>query len=187
MQSGAIAWARGERWSGVDSALQRGFRGLPGGSSLAKLLAERAGVRNMMALPKLTEDGILEWADAHRARTGDWPTKKSGPVGDTTWAAVEAALQLGSRGLPGGSSLPKLFAERRGRRNRKAQPRLTLELVASWAKEHRERIGRWPARKSGPVGDTTWHAIESALQLGSRGLPKGLSLTKLFRKVEELP
>jgi hypothetical protein len=38
--SGPIAGAAGETWDGIDLALRRGNRGLPGGSSLALLLAQ---------------------------------------------------------------------------------------------------------------------------------------------------
>ena len=37
--SGVIADAPGESWNAVDSALHKGRRGLPGGSSFARLLA----------------------------------------------------------------------------------------------------------------------------------------------------
>jgi hypothetical protein len=40
--------------------------GLPGGSSLARLLARERGVRNRCGLPPLTEAAILRWARAHR-------------------------------------------------------------------------------------------------------------------------
>jgi hypothetical protein len=40
VRSGDIADAPGEKWSRIHSALYEGLRGLPGGSSLAKLLAE---------------------------------------------------------------------------------------------------------------------------------------------------
>jgi hypothetical protein len=42
---GAILEAPGETWNAIDQALQKGHRGLPGGSSLAQLLAEHRGVR----------------------------------------------------------------------------------------------------------------------------------------------
>jgi hypothetical protein len=38
--SGAIAGVPGEIWHGVDQALRGGYRGLPGGSSLGRLLRE---------------------------------------------------------------------------------------------------------------------------------------------------
>jgi hypothetical protein len=30
--------------------------------------------------PQMTEEQILAWADAHRARTGEWPAKRGGPI-----------------------------------------------------------------------------------------------------------
>jgi hypothetical protein len=67
--------------------------------------------------PPLTEGQILAWADAHRARTGGWPGTGSGPVADApgeSWKAVDTALRVGCRGLPGGDSLPRLLARHRG-------------------------------------------------------------------------
>ena len=102
-----------ETWTGIDTALYCGVRGLPGGSSLAKLLAEHRGVRNVQDLPPLTVEQILAWADAHKAARGGWPNAKSGQVTgtDETWAGINAALIRGNRGLPGGSSLSRLLAE----------------------------------------------------------------------------
>src|SRR5262245_24705744 len=51
---GPIHDAPGETWQGVDSALRAGLRGLPGGSSLSRLLERRRGVRNDKHLPRLT-------------------------------------------------------------------------------------------------------------------------------------
>jgi len=48
-------------------------RRLPGGSSLAKLLAEERGVRNRSALPVLTLEQILLWADAYHTKIGKFP------------------------------------------------------------------------------------------------------------------
>ena len=60
----------GESWPAINTALQQGLRGMPGGSSLVKLLEKKRGVRNKGNLPSLTEEQIMEWADAHRARDG---------------------------------------------------------------------------------------------------------------------
>src|SRR2546430_16173365 len=99
MTSGTVeAGPLGLNWRAVDNALSIGLRGLPGGSSLAKLLAERRGVRNVRALPPLTEAGILRWADAHHGRTGQWPTEDAGAIrdrGGETWGNVNAALPAG--------------------------------------------------------------------------------------------
>lgn len=64
-----------ETWSCIDAALRVGVRGLPGGDSLARLLARHRGVRNKKALPHLTTGQILDWADAHLAAHGCWPTR----------------------------------------------------------------------------------------------------------------
>jgi hypothetical protein len=43
-KSGPVADAPGERWYDINSCLRRGFRGLPGGDTLARLLEEHRGV-----------------------------------------------------------------------------------------------------------------------------------------------
>src|SRR5262245_52799932 len=126
--SGGIVGARFETWAGVDEALRRGWRGRTRGSSLAQLLAESRGVRNLHDLPPLTEEQLLRWADDHHARTGSWPTQQSGPVPESpgdSWWAIDAALRDGNRGLKPGSSLGRLLARHRGRRNHMDAPRLT--------------------------------------------------------------
>src|SRR5262249_29183860 len=118
--AGPIPGSGGETWMAVLSALNLGLRGFPGGSSLARLLAERRGVRNHKALPHLTEKQILAWADAHHRRAGQWPKRHSGPIhgaSGQTWRSADEALYRGQRGLPGGSSLPRLLAQHRGVRN----------------------------------------------------------------------
>jgi hypothetical protein len=57
------------------------------------------------------------WADAHRQRSGQWPTSESGPVIDApgeTWLAVNLALYEGLRGFPGGPSLARLLKPPKG-------------------------------------------------------------------------
>src|SRR5262245_54965383 len=81
---------------------------------------------------------ILSWADRHRGRTGAWPHLTAGPVADApweTWGALNQALRNGHRGLPGGSSLGRLLAERRGRRRRSPAPPLHVPGSA-WAGRH---------------------------------------------------
>jgi hypothetical protein len=185
-ESGTIRGSDGEKWKGIDYALRVGTRGLRGGSSLSQLLARYRGVRNIQQLPRLTTRQILAWADAHHERTGTWSTSKSGQVAKVpgeTWSAINAALRLGRRGLPGGSSLARLLAAHRGVRNPKQLPRLSVKQVLTWAREHRRRTGEWPTRTSGPIPGTneTWSAINAALMMGCRGLPTGLTLRHLFR------
>jgi len=62
------------------------------GSSSARLLPKRRGKRYKTGLAPLTEAQILAWADAHHARTGVWPTQRSGPVAEVpreTWRSVQ--------------------------------------------------------------------------------------------------
>lgn len=127
-------------WSAVDGCLKSGSRGLNPGSSLAKLLLARRGRRHKKYLPRLTTAAILGWADAHHARTGEWPDQAAGTVADApgeTWAGIDTALGVGGRGLPGNSSIAQLLAAARGVRNHLALPRLTTERVLVWVDAHR--------------------------------------------------
>ncbi len=185
-KSGVIVDAAGETWAGVGFALVQGGRGLPGGSSLAQLLAGHRGRRNPAARPRLTAEAILAWADAHHRRTGDWPNAKSGPITSTpdeTWCAIQVALQVGLRGLKGGSSLAQLLARERGIRNRKALPPLLPKQILKWADAHKRRTGRWPVLKGGAIAGApgeTWQAVQAALSSGRRGLPGGSSLARFL-------
>lgn len=178
-RSGEVKGGRKVSWGGIDSALSNGLRGLPGGSSLAKLLAEARGRHHHLDKPPLTLEQILAWADAHHQRTGEWPLKeRSGPVQDApdeTWAAIHAALRVGGRGLPGGTTLPKLLEEHRGRHYRYTEwgQQLTIPMILAWADLHQVRTGEWPTRQSGPVHGVpgeTWKAIDAAIRQGHRGL-----------------
>jgi hypothetical protein len=188
LHAGSIPEAPGEDWKGVDGALRKGLRGLPGGSSLARLLAQKRGARNPAALPPLTVEQILAWADADHRRTGRWPRDKEGAITAApgeTWIGVDSALREGSRQLPGGSSLARLLAEHRGVRNKKDLTRLAPEQILAWADAHYRRTGSWPRRESGPVADApgeSWGAINSALGKGLRGLPGGMSLRRLLEE-----
>ncbi len=108
---GAIILAPGETWAKVSDALTYGLRGLPGGSSLAQLLSKQRGSNPKSGKPLLRVEQIVAWVESHYQRTGEWPTKASGPVAEApgeTWSALNSALTDGNRGLPGGSSLLKL-------------------------------------------------------------------------------
>ena len=116
ISSGPVEESPGDTWENLSQALYRGLRGLPKGGSLPRLLKRERGVRNQLALADLRVEQILEWADAHYARFGDWPTRSLGSISDApgeTWSSVNRALVNGARGLPGGSSLVRLFRERR--------------------------------------------------------------------------
>lgn len=185
--SGPVRGAPGEQWKNVDMSLRVGTRGLPGGSSLARLLARYRGVPNRAEKkPRLTIKQILEWAERHKRRTGSWPDPHSGPIprsGGETWMGIQAALQSGRRGLSGGTTLPQLLARRRGRPYRRKAPDLTIRQILKWAEAHCRRTGRWPSEDSGPVRGAPgerWGNIQSALYKGYRGLPSGWTLATLL-------
>jgi hypothetical protein len=182
--SGAIPESPGDTWRKIHVALQQGVRGLVGSTSLPRLLEEHRGARNRMHLPSLSVDQILAWADAHHAATGRWPTANSGPVAAApgeTWNAVHLALYHGTRGLPGGMTLPRVLADRKP--PRWPRPPLTLATIQTWARQHWEATGSWPARASGPVAGVPgeqWSSIARALERGLRSLPRGLTLRRVI-------
>jgi len=186
--SGRVRDARSESWSAIDSALRNGRRGLPSGGSLARLLSERRGVRNPSTLPKYTVRQILAWADAHHIQHGAWPNKRSGPIAGAngeTWSAVNGALHLGQRGLPGGSTLAKLLAQERGVGHKFQQPPYSIEQILAWADDYHDRVRNWPTVMSGRVAPSsieTWRKVDKALKRGHRGLAPGLSLPQLLSK-----
>src|SRR5471030_3092956 len=99
-------------WQAVDQALAKGMRGLPGGSTLAQLLAKERGLRNIKQLPRLSDRKILAWADTFHEQTQLWPHRDSGIIpgtGGESWQSVDSALHRGSRGLRHVSSLAQLL------------------------------------------------------------------------------
>jgi len=191
--SGPIQGVVGLTWSIVDNALIRGTRGLTGGSSLAKFLDEHFGVPNRKNLSSLTEETIAQWAKHHFDQTGKWPTARSGIVQGTAgekWVNIDAALRIGLRDLPGGSSLPKLLEKHLGVRNQKRPPKLTEAWIRDRVKIHHERTGSWPTENSGQLLDApeeTWKAIQVALYQGRRGLPGSSSVPRFLKEHFRVP
>jgi hypothetical protein len=170
----------------VDRALRKGSRGLAGGTSLARLLAQQRGARNSRCLPPLTEEQIAGWARSYRERTGRWPARRREEVVEApveTWCGIDNALRQGTRGLPGGSSLPNLLRQRFGTHCRTLPARLTVAQILAWADAHHARCGRWPHALTGEIEGApwaTWRAVDLALRQGHRGLPGGDSLARLL-------
>jgi hypothetical protein len=190
--SGRIATASADTWFIVDKALRNGGRGLSAGSSLARLLTQRRGVRNLSELPPLTVEQILAWADAHRQRTGSWPRRSDGAIADApgeTWAEVDNALRYVKRTLPPDyGSLAQLLAKTRGMRNKGALPPLILRHILTWARAYHQRTGKWPTHISGPIADApgeTWCTVHNALYKGLRGFPGGSSLYQVLQSLRQ--
>jgi len=185
--SGPVDGMPEENWKAIDADLYHGRRGLPGGTTLAKLLGRAINPAAKGARPKLTVDQILAWAEAHHAANGRWPTVNSGSISSSPgekWVNIDVALREGRRGLASGSSLAKLFAGRPDHPiPKRDRPRLSLDQILAWCDEHYATTGRWPAADSGPIPGAAgerWVSINMALSQGRRGLPSGLSLAKLF-------
>jgi hypothetical protein len=164
------------------------LRGLPGGTTLARLLAAKRGARNRTNLPRLSVRRIIQWAKTHRNKTGSWPHRDSGAVigvPGETWFAVHRALASGNRGLSGGSSLPQLLASEVGARNHMALPPFTIDQILAWADNHFAQTGSWPRSDSGPIlraPGETWAVVNTALHHGLRGLRGDTSLFRLLKK-----
>ena len=191
LNSGPIAGTRDETWQSVDSALHVGVRGLPGGSSVALLLERERGRVHKQHQGRLLSRDILAWADAHHARTGRWPTGKSGRIPESpagvTLSAIDGVLSQGLRGWPGGDTL-KRFLERRGRLPTKT-PRSIPQILA-WADQFHARTGRWPTASSGRIGPArgeNWSAVDLALRNCSDCLPGGSSLSQLLELHRGVP
>ena len=188
LESGIIQEAPGETWKALNHCLRLGSRSLLGGSSIAKLLEEKRGVRNLSNLPLLTEEQILAWSDEQFHRTGAWPKVKAEAVHGVpgeTWSAINSSLERGARGLPGGSSLARLLAQHRGVRKPRQLPPLSEQRILEWADRHYENTGEWPNIASGSVGDCpveSWSGINCALERGHRGLARGSSLAQFLAK-----
>jgi hypothetical protein len=136
--------------------------------------------------PDLEIDQILSWADAHHQRTGEWPTAGSGLIPELSgerWRNIDQALRTGLRGLEAGSSLARLLALHRDRRNLKALPHFSEAQILAWADAYRERTGEWPKLTSGSIPESPgdqWTHVNAALRSGHRGLRGGLSLARLL-------
>jgi len=120
---------REEKWKYLNLCLSIGRRGLPGGSSLAKLL------RHLKKRPEtVSERQIRSWARAFFEEVGRWPNRHDGPTlkysgYDVSWKGWDRALDRGLYGLPGGSSLSQLLRSlRRNLPRKKEQPELEASL-----------------------------------------------------------
>jgi hypothetical protein len=196
LTSGNVMGVDGESWSGINQALVDGRRGLPGSSTLRKLLeqhrdtsdqsgkATRRSRRDAVKLPPYTYGDILSWADVHRRITGKWPmsstSTKGLPVG-TNWGIINRALKEGHRGLPGGITLAAFLQEHRCVRSKHNRPALTFEKILEWADAYFATHGAWPTKASGPIPDSpppgeSWSVVHHAMGRGLRGLDRKITL-----------
>lgn len=182
---GPIPGTNGETWFAVDMALSKGLRGMPGGSSLAKFLMIKRGVRNKMALPRLKLAQVLDWVDEHKKDKGTWPIPESGPIPGTTetWLGIDKALRKGARGLRR-SSLSRVLESHRGvQPKQRRQRELSIREILAWGDIEKTKKGKWPTVWSGPIDSCPgerWGKVQHALLHGARGLPGGMTLSQLW-------
>ena len=179
----------GERWSAIHEALRRGLRGLPGGSSLHQLLVtKRHALDPRMAMPELTGQQILKWADAFHKRRKRWPGRDSGIVTDEpslTWGTIDRYIKRGVVRHKSAKTLSDLLSKARDVWDARGKPELSDQLILKWVQDHRRITGQWPVTSSGRVktaANESWIALDMALRNGVRGLKGGTTLLKLVTK-----
>lgn len=187
--SGAISEAPDWTWASVDYGFKVGTHGLRKYVTLPLFLdRELKAVRRSTKRPPLTHSMILHWAREYRERNGRWPAVQSGEIPGTygeSWLGIDHALRRGARGLRRKSSLAVLLGKVPGSRFRLLREPLSITQIVAWAEDHVTRTGRWPSINSGPVlarPDEKWVNINMALRTGLRGLPGGMTLSRLLRR-----
>jgi hypothetical protein len=128
----------------------------------------RAGARSTAPrygwAARLTVAQILAWADEHRMRTGAWPLLRCGPITGTageTWAAVDAALRQGHRGLPGGDSLVQLLRRERQAPERRGRPRHDARRVLAADLRARGLTLAEVGRRLGVSRQAAWQLLQA--------------------------
>jgi hypothetical protein len=185
--SGEVFGQSGVTWSLIDRCLKRGGYGLPGNSSLSRALrGGGAVIRSGPPKRELTTKQILEWADLHHMRSGEWPHRESGRVReapDTTWGTIDRRMRRGEHNGGRHETLTHLLRDQRGVWDSRGSVRLTPKLILRLADQHYARTGRWPVTLSGPVHGIPgekWVNIDMAMRNGRRGFGRKMSLSQLL-------
>lgn len=187
-KGGPVYDAPEETWSALDASLRAGSRSLPACGGLAEFLDRYRNIRNKANQPRVTQKQILQWCDAYFLRTGDWPTASCGPVQGVPnehWMSINDTLRFNRRGLRTGCTLAQFLIKRRGKRDVRNPPKLSISQILKWADAHYDRTGDWPSTVTGPVfeqPDENWARISEVLRTGKRGLRGGSSLGKLLSR-----
>jgi hypothetical protein len=187
---GIVEFAEGEFkgiiWNSINSALNRGNRGLPGNSSLSDLIEENFDIKNPKNAPQLSENSICDliqtFIDLYERKPQSTDENVPGIEG-LSWANIDRRLREGSYGLPGGSSLAQLIRERFSIRDQVIVPTIPLEMIHSWVESYLAEYREKPTAKSGKIkyasGEfqgLSWHSVNQAIKTGKTSLPKGSTL-----------
>lgn len=91
-----------DTWGNIDAALRYGYRTLPGGSSLSKLIHLTCKPpRSVTPKFNLTYDYIWSLAKEYYVKHEEWPRIDSGIIsGGLTWKKIDLAIRQGGHGLP---------------------------------------------------------------------------------------
>jgi hypothetical protein len=187
-KSGKVHEVPHETWAGIANGLTRGFRGFPGGFTLAELLFEARGVRYHFARKHVKARQIVAWAWAHLKTHGTWPHERSGAIpnsGGATWGSIYNSLRFGNFALRRRRAIERLVAKKRLPNGLEKPADLSIAQILRWADTYFAIQGRWPTVKSrglrmGPT--VSWRKIDEALHLGTRGLPGDKSLEGLLKE-----
>ena len=183
-----------DSWSTISVALNRGFRGLPGGSSLAKLLHAHNLKANLGARKYPSKEEIVEAAKEYKTqdKNSKLPTSKSGPFPnpnylDLTWGAINSAIAKGSIEYTKAKTLTDLWVLEFGSRNINNLEDLSEEQILQWCDKYQEDHPnkKFPSNQSVPIvtmGTETFMSIDTAIRENRRGLTGLVSLAHLLFK-----
>lgn len=133
----------------------------------------------------ITEEQVIQWANAYKTKYGKFPSNKKIIVEDApyyiTWETIDACFRFTLRGLGKFSSLHE-FLISKGEKIEK-EP-LTEEKIIEWALKYKEKYGSFPTDRSGIIEWSscrdTWSRISGCLRVGNRGLQKYKGLNDLL-------
>lgn len=203
----------------LSHALAKGVRGLSAGQSIPHLNEAISKENKLDYINKLRQEILdLEKVKSslltHRLETGEWlassklsENKKSfilkyGPyAGKISVSALEAALQRGSRGLPGGHTIVRLNQDLSDLHNLDYvnvldQEDLDIDKIKESLLKHRQITGTWLSMNKkmengdsyvlehGPyAGKMSAQKLQTVLLHGSRGLNKGQTIAQLNEEI----
>jgi hypothetical protein len=183
-----------DSWPAISFALNYGFRGLPGGSSLAKLLQAHNLKANLGEREYPSKDEIVDVAKIYQTQDKDnkLPTRESGLFPnpnylDLTWGGINSALVKGLIEDTKAKTLTDLWVQEFGSRNVNNLENLTEEQILRWCDKYQEDHPnkKFPSNQSVPIvtmGTETFMSIDTAIRENRRGLTGLVSLAHLLFK-----
>ena len=148
----------------------------------------KPGRTKTIAEKVLSIEQVLYWCDIYYKKNNKYPGQYAKSIPEMqgeSFTNINAALNIGHRGLPKMTGLAGLLAKERGYIHNQNKPSIDLDDVI------KEMINFFKANKKFPTADNKliagslgckWSALNSSLHNGGRGLPKGLSLAKLKKR-----